>query len=115
VLITGQMCIAAFVAGVAAWVAHRLMRSRRYPTPLPRYFVGVSICLVPWSLAVLAAPTSLEAAIIGAWLVFGGAAVGTWIGYEGDPPALPLPRDLDALAGYLVSEHTDGSDDGDRS
>lgn len=105
--LTGYVFIAAFVAGVAAWVAHRLMRRRTYTTPIPRYFVGVVICLAPWSLAVLSAPMDAVNAIVGCWLTFGGAAIGTWIGYEQDRPAT-TEADIERLAALIVGEHTDG-------
>lgn len=110
--LTGQMFAAAFCAGVAAWLAHRLIGRRTYHTPIPRYIVGVALCLVPWSLAVLAAPLHPVNVIVGAWLVFAAAGAGTWIGYEQDRPVATL-QDVERLAALLSGEHADEPSRGD--
>ena len=105
-VLTPIMAAAGIAAGLMQWVAHQLVRDRVWATPIARYTIGVTIALLTFSLAY--ATDSRQDAITGVWYVFGASAVGTWLGYIGDP--VPTPHDaidLDKLAGYIVSEHNE--------
>ena len=105
-LLTPIMAAAGVVAALAQWVAHQLVRGRVWATPIVRYTIGATICLVAFSAAYAA--DVRQDTITGVWYVFGASAVGTWLGYIGDPAPTPHDAiDLDKLAGYIVSEHNE--------
>jgi hypothetical protein len=109
-LLTWPLVTAGIVTGVGAFVAHWLMRDRRYATPIPRYIVGVLLALIPWGCALVIEETSITTAIVGAFYSFLCGAIGTWIGYETDPQAAPVTTaDVERIVAAIEGEH--GPDD----
>lgn len=103
-LLTPIMAAAGIGAALAQWIAHQLVAGRVWATPIVRYTIGATISLLAFSAAY--AVDGRQDAISGVWYVFGASAVGTWLGYIGDPQPTPHDAiDLDKLAGYIVSEH----------
>ncbi len=103
-LLTSEMFAAGMIAAVCQAVAHLLMKRRTYITPIPRYAVGVTLALVPWSAALAA--NRLQEPIVGVWFVFGASGFATWLAYELDKKQ-PTEADAERLASYLAAEHTD--------
>lgn len=103
-ILTWPLFAAGLTTGLLAFVAHALMRTRTYHTPIPRYIVGVLIALVPWAGALLAQEADASGAIVGAFFSFGCGMIGTWVGYETDPP-LATGADVDRILAAIEGEH----------
>lgn len=111
-VLTPIMAAAGIAAGLMQWVAHQLVRDRVWATPIARYTIGVTIALLTFSLAY--ATDSRQDAITGVWYVFGASAVGTWLGYIGDPaPAFARTSadDLERWAAVIAEEHRSDESD----
>lgn len=117
-MLLGFMLTAGLVTFILEWQAHQWMRERTYTTPIPRYAVGVTLALAPWTAASASvfiepwATTNAAVVIVaGAWYVFGMAAGATWLAYERDRPQA-TEADIEKLAGYLAGEHGDAETSG---
>lgn len=112
-LLTWPLFAAGLLTGLLAFVAHWLMRTRRYATPIPRYIVGVLLALVPWGGALLIEDGGRVAAIVGAFFSFGCGWIGTWAGYESDPQLKPVTEiDVERIVAAIEGEHEPDDRDG---
>lgn len=116
-LISWPMLVANLLTFLGCLFAHRKMRNRSYPTPIPRYVVGVLLALVPWTTALIIEPgatitDAVALAVVGVFGAFGAGMVGTWLGYEEDRPE-PTAADVERLARFIEGEHRDESEGSD--